>query len=580
MLEQDKHRLLKRQLKKSKFNFSDYQEYSKFLEQVNNAYIGFDQDIVRIENILEESSKELFKANQVLVSENYSAKTQLNSIVNTIQGVLFQTDLRGNFKYLNKAWEELTGLTLKESLNKSYKTLLFGKNKKERLKLKLFLARKNDEYKTVFKYYTPSKEKKWIELNLSITLDENGNPDGTIGTMTDVTNLKETEIELNLANKSKDKFLSTMSHEIRTPLNAVIGLSDILLMDEYLPEQLENLEALKYSGEHLLGLINDILDINKIQSGKIKFEESEFSLDYLMKTVQSDFKILGQDKYLVFRIVKDKNIPDYLIGDSLKLAQVLKNLLSNAFKFTDRGVIQLSIKTKKINKNKISLSFEVKDTGIGISLDKQKSIFKSFTQAESNTTRLYGGTGLGLTISKNLLKIQKSKLQVVSKPNIGSIFSFKLNFKISDTNKNNRSVVKSEIASTAPINLKVLVAEDNKLNELVLKKLFEKWNIDFLIKENGEELLKVYEKEDFDLILMDLQMPVLDGYETTKIIRDLPDSVKSSIPIIALTAFAQTDIKEKTTKHKMNGYMSKPFNANEFHKLLRFYSNKIIQKVS
>ena len=578
MKDQKVHRLLKRQLKKAEFNASDMVRYSAFLEQINNAYFDFDKDLMHIEHILEESSKELFKANNALKVEYTVTKDRLKKIVNTIDGVLFQTDMKGNFIFLNKAWEDITGLSVKKSLNKNFREFLYGLNKSEKSKIEKLLSKKRDNYNTVFKYYTPFNEKKYIELNLSLTKDTEENPTGTIGTMTDVTDLKQTEIELYKANKAKDDFLSTISHEMRTPLNAVIGLANVMLMNDHLPEQLENLEALKFSGKHLLKIIDDVLDLNKVQSGEIELEETEFCLSKFLKGVQSNFKTHGKDKFLVFRVQRQKSIPDYLIGDSHKLAQVLKNLLGNAFKFTESGAIVLSVKLKETKSNQVKLLFEVKDTGIGIAKNKQRDIFKRFVQAESNTTRLYGGTGLGLSISRKLLQLQGSFLKLNSKPNIGSTFSFELDFKISKNKNNQRSVVKNAISSTKELKLKVLVAEDNKLNIMVLKKLFKKWEIDYQIAENGQELLFTYEKEDFDLILMDLQMPILDGYETTKRIRQLKDPDKANIPIIALTAFAQKNIKEKTEKYKMNGYMSKPFDAHEFHKLLQFFS-KEAQKV-
>ena len=409
MLRNDLHRLLRRQLKKAGIDPNDDKEL-KLLELVNEAYYSFDGDMNRIENILEESSKELFRANQILRHENEFAKSRLNNIVNNVHGVLFQTDQFGNFVYLNKAWNELTGLSWKRSLGKNYKDLLVGLNKTEKQRIKKFLHSKQEEYQTVFQYFKPNQEERWIDLNLSITRDKDGNPNGTIGTMIDVTSLKETEIKLNKASKAKDEFLSTMSHEIRTPLNAVIGLANVLLMEQHLPQQTENLEALKYSGEHLLGLINNILDLNKIHSGNVHYVEAQFSLDDLINEVRSHFKVVAADRDVTFEIVKDKNIPDHLLGDRLMLIQVIKNLLSNAFKFTDEGLVKLAIKMKYIKNDVVKLGFRVSDTGIGIPAEKQKTIFNSFVQAERNTSRLYGGTGLGLTISRKQLQYQNSDL--------------------------------------------------------------------------------------------------------------------------------------------------------------------------
>jgi CheY-like chemotaxis protein len=206
-----------------------------------------------------------------------------------------------------------------------------------------------------------------------------------------------------------------------------------------------------------------------------------------------------------------------------------------------------------------------------VSYNKQKDIFKSFVQASNNTSTLYGGSGLGLYISKELLKIQKSNLQLESEKGKGATFWFDISYE----NSNQETVDKQNyISNTEPIDLKVLVAEDNNINALLLSKLFKKWSIDYVIAKNGQELLEVYADKDFDLILMDLQMPILDGYEATRAIRKMDNIDKSSIPIIALTAFAKSEVSDKTSRYKMNGYLSKPFNANELHKLLKFYGCK------
>ncbi|MBT8271959.1 MAG: response regulator [Bacteroidia bacterium] len=499
----------------------------------------------------------------------------MRNIVNTVHDVLFQTDIHGNFVFLNKAWYELTGLSWKRSIGKNYKNLMVGMNRTEKIRIQRFLKERKKDYRTIFRYFKPNREVKWIELRMSITFDKKGNANGTIGTMTDVTNLKETEIELHKASQAKDEFLSTMSHEIRTPLNAVIGLTNILMMERTLPEQAEILQALKYSGENLLGLINDILDLNKIHSGNVHYVEAEFSLDDVLKEIHAQFKYLGKDKYLIFKITRDRNIPDALLGDRMMVIQVLKNLVSNAFKFTDKGLVELKVSRLELNNRIIRLEFRVNDTGIGIPEKKQKSIFESFVQAEKNTSRLYGGTGLGLTISKKILNIQGSELIVESEPGLGSSFCFDLSFKLAKPIIASRSKSKINTTTTEQIKLNVLVAEDNKLNQLVLSKLLDKWGVFYTITNNGRGLIDIYEMEDFDLILMDLQMPVLDGYKTTKTIRNLANKIKANIPIIALTAYAHEEAKLKSEKHKMNGFMTKPFKPNEFHQLLRLYGNKI-----
>jgi PAS domain S-box-containing protein len=571
MLEAHIHRLLRRQIRNANFNAKDLNKFKDFFDVVNDAYKSFDDDVNHIEIILEESSNELYRANQALRSEVDNVESKLNTIVNTIEGIIFKTDMQGNFKYLNKAWEDLSGIPISAALNKNYRDILIGINNKEKIRINKFLSEDKSDYSTLFKFFKPTGEKIWIQLRLVLTYDTNGKPNGTTGTMMDVTQLKETENELNDANKTKDEFLSTMSHEIRTPLNAVIGMSDILLMEKFLPEQLENLQILKYSSEHLLALINDLLDLNKFKSQEIKLVENDFNLSELIQNIQLHFKQTATSKKLSFDTVIDNIMPPVLKGDSLKLSQVLKNLLSNAFKFTHQGGIIFRAEVIDAKPNSTTMRFSVADTGIGVSYNKQKDIFKSFVQASDNTSTLYGGSGLGLYISKELLKIQNSNLQLESRKGKGSTFWFDISYFHS---KQELEEKQNCISKTDPIDLRVLVAEDNNLNALLLKKLFKKWDIDYEIAKNGQALLDIYVEKDFDLILMDLQMPVLDGYDTTRVIRKMDNKFKSAIPIIALTAFTQSEVSDKTERYKMNGYVSKPFKVNELHQLLKFYSNK------
>lgn len=579
MLNNEQHRLLKRQLKKSGLDILNNPKYAAFLNMINDAYKSFDKDVKHIEHILEESSKELFIANQKLVYERDDTRSKLEQIVDNVGGVIFETDLEGNFTFLNNAWYIYSGLSIESSIGKNYKDFLTADNIEGYRKLDELFTSKKDELKFIFKHER-NKKFMWFEVKFKLAKDSKNVPSGFIGTIIDITTLKETEIELQKASKAKDDFLSTMSHEIRTPLNAVTGLSNILLMENYLPEQEENIKALKYSGEHLLGLINDLLDFSKIKSGKMKVTEKDFSLDYFLEHIKSHFALRTKEKGLIFNIVKENDVPNNIIGDKLKLTQIIKNLLSNSLKFTEKGIITLNVKNLGIMNNKVALEFKVSDTGIGISKGKQESIFESFMQANSETSIKYGGTGLGLSISRELLYLQDSDFKVESKLGKGATFSFVIDYKLSNRlNEYEPEMIKMQ-PNYEPISINVLVAEDNKMNVLILKRFFAKWEVNFEIAKNGEELLKIFKKTNanFDVVLMDLQMPKLNGYETTKIIRNLNNKEKASIPIIALTALAQTDIKEKTIRYKMNGFMSKPFNPVELYNLLKSYSKEVNNK--
>ncbi|WP_147678231.1 ATP-binding protein [Algibacter pacificus] len=572
MLNKGYHKLLRRQLKKSRVNPIDNLNFKCFLEAVSAAYTSFDEDIYRLENILELSSKELLAVNKQLIKERDTTASKLEHIVDNIGGIIFETDLKGNFTYLNVAWEKYTGYSVKESLGRNYKEFISNTDINEN-KSNYRFFRKN---KTVFtfKLKTPNKDI-WFELTAKIFYNTENKEHGFIGTIIDITNLKEIEIQLHKASISKDEFLSTMSHEIRTPLNAVTGLSNVLLMETYLPHQEETLKGLKYSSEHLLDLINDLLDFDKIKSGKVEIIQREFNLLTFLDKIKEQFDYQANKKGLVFKLIKENNLPKNIIGDQVVLTQIIQNLLSNSFKFTAHGSVTLSIKKLEEVANRISLEFKVIDTGIGITKSKQEAIFESFVQASSETAIKYGGTGLGLSICRRLLKLQNSDLKLVSELGKGSMFFFKIDFKLDKKSDsfNNKNI---DLKPTyKPLNINVLVAEDSKMNVFVLKKMFLNWNVNFTVAENGEEVTKLIDKAlcDFDLILMDLQMPIMNGYEATKYIRELPDPKIANIPIIALTALAQTDIKEKTKQYKMNGFIGKPFEASKLYAVLKSYSS-------
>ena len=325
MVNKDYHRLLQRQLKKSGLDFLEKPEHAQFLSMVNEAYKSFDKDVSHIENILEESSKELFVSNQRLIHERDHTKTQLENIVDNLGGVIFETDLEGNFTFLNNAWEKYSGIPLEKSIGRSFKDFLMSDYIDGKVKFGQLFSKEKKHIKFIFKYKS-NDNLMWFEVKSKLIKDRKGISIGFIGTISDVTNLKETEIELQKASKSKDEFLSTMSHEIRTPLNAVTGLTNILLMEDYLPEQSENLKALKYSGEHLLGLINDLLDFDKINSGKLKIVEKDFSLNYFLENISAHFSLRAKEKDLDFHIIKENDIPFNIVGDKLKLTQIIKNL--------------------------------------------------------------------------------------------------------------------------------------------------------------------------------------------------------------------------------------------------------------
>jgi signal transduction histidine kinase/CheY-like chemotaxis protein len=387
------------------------------------------------------------------------------------------------------------------------------------------------------------------------------------------------EVAIQRSEKSsqvQSEFLSTMSHEIRTPLNAVIGMSNLLLMESPRPDQKENLEILRFSAGNLLTLVNDVLDFNKIESGKITFENIKFSLDELMQNICGGQTMKAEEKGLNFQLHVDTYLKTrYLIGDPTRLSQIIFNLVSNAIKFTTRGTVKVNVTCIEDRHNEAVVKFSIRDSGIGIAQDKIAAIFEPFTQESITTTRQFGGTGLGLSIVKRLLDLQGGTIQVTSEIGVGTEFSVIMEFPVSTdmvppeekikkiTPTDNSGPSRSSGAEFKLNRLQVLIAEDNAVNVMLMKKLFSKWDIIPVIAENGERAIELLQYGNFDVILMDLQMPVLDGIEATQIIRRMADPKKANIPIIALTASALFDIKDKVYNSGMNDYVSKPFKPNE-----------------
>lgn len=390
--------------------------------------------------------------------------------------------------------------------------------------------------------------------------------------------LKKAKQQAEASSKAKSEFLSTMSHEIRTPMNAVIGMTHILLDEDPNEVQKGHLNLLKFSAENLLVLINDILDFSKIEAGKIDFERIEFDPVELLHKIISGLKPKAEEKQLALNLKLDPAINWHLIGDPTRLSQVLTNLIANALKFTEEGQVSVEARLQELKGGTGIIHFAISDTGIGIAKAKQDKIFESFSQASSDTTRKFGGTGLGLAIVKRLLELQGSKIQMESKLGQGSTFSFEQQFCVLLDKPLKATPLQSHKES--PQDLKgchILLVEDNESNVLVARKFLERWQATLEVASNGEKAIEVLREKSFDLVLMDLQMPVMDGYQAAILIRSLEDPVKKKIPIIALTASAMVEIQDRVYAVGMNDYVSKPFNPNELFQKL---SKNLVQSTS
>jgi PAS domain S-box-containing protein len=376
------------------------------------------------------------------------------------------------------------------------------------------------------------------------------------------------------SSKMKEQFIASISHEMRTPMNAILGMSNLLEKTNMQEEQVNYVGNIKQSSEILLGIINDILEISTLQNGKIQFENKDFDLYKVLSNLVNVMQYKINEKDLSFKLEVDPDVPKVIVGDKLRLNQILYNLVGNAVKFTDTGFVKLRVHfVPQIEGSSFKLKFEIEDTGIGIPVDKLDAVFDSFTRIRSKE-RLYEGTGLGLSIAKNLVKQQSGSIGATSVFGEGSIFFFELTFKYGEASR-----IQEGIAESTPANIKkdldieLLLVEDHKMNQLVAKKTLERqWEqIKITIANNGQEAINILEKKAFDIILMDIQMPIMDGYETTQYIRNNMPPEIAKIPILAMTAHAHISKDEKFKEYGMDDFVLKPFEPNQlFEKITKY----------
>ncbi len=423
-----------------------------------------------------------------------------------------------------------------------------------------------------------------VLFNGSVYKDDNGIVLGVVVVARDITSQKLFENELIEAkqkaekatkkaeesNQLKESFLANMSHEIRTPMNAIIGFSDILYKRKLGVQEKEFITIIKSAGENLLTIINDILDISKIEAGMMTFEKNNFSIKETFKSLNIMLLGRAKEKNLELVFSCDKDVPETLLGDQTRLTQIIINLVGNAIKFTNEGSVKVHGKVSKMNKENTLIEFSITDTGIGIHKDKLVTIFERFQQAESHTTRKYGGTGLGLSIAKQLIELQGGTLSVKSELNVGSVFTFYIPYKKSTQTQKPVEFIEKKYNMEEMSKLKILLVEDNQLNIMLVSSLFAENNLKLQTAANGKVCIEMLKPKNgltksklaknFDIILMDMQMPVMNGYEAVNIIRN---ELKNTIPIIAMTAHAMAGEREKCLDLGMNDNISKPINATQ-----------------
>lgn len=374
------------------------------------------------------------------------------------------------------------------------------------------------------------------------------------------------EKKASVAAQTKENFLANMSHEIRTPLSGILGFTNLLQKRPLDETSKEFVSSIQRSGENLMAIINDILDLSKIEAGMMRITKGIFSINGLVNSVETFFVERAKEKGLTISSKIDTSIPDTLNGDATRLTQILVNLIGNAIKFTPHGTINIEIYNKQQSDSKIVIGFKVSDTGIGIDKEKLSEVFERFNQGEDSTTRNYGGTGLGLSIVKNLIQLQNGDIEVVSELGKGTTFHFYIPYTIAKEQLNVIPKIDTDhFKDKTKAPLKVLIVDDNAINQSLMKHILSQWNIDFDTKNNGLEAVEFLKNNDCDLVLMDIQMPQMDGYVATQTIRE---ELKLNTPIIAMTAHALAGERERCMSRGMNEYISKPINEEELFKLI------------
>ena len=523
--------------------------------------------------LLQQKNKELEDAQEKLLSQ-YS-----RTLIEASLDPLVTIDADGKITDVNEASIKVTGMLREKLIGTDFSNYFTEPSKAQEGYQHAFEKGFVADYPLTIKHNDGTLTD--VLYNASVYKDDKGNVLGVFAAARDVTEQKRIEKELiearifaelatsiaqeakskaETAVKSKQQFLSNMSHEIRTPMNAIIGFTKVVLKTELSAKQKEYLTAIKMSGDALIVLINDILDLAKVEAGKMSFEKTPFKLALSISTMVHLFETKIQEKNLELIKIYDPKIPEVLVGDPLRLHQIIMNLLSNAVKFTSKGGITLSVSLLEEDDQQVIIEFAVTDTGIGIPVDKLDEIFENFHQASSETSRVFDGTGLGLAIVKQLVEPQGGHVHVKSTIDVGTTFSFNLSFQ--KTNEKAEIVTEIMEIDDNLKNIKVLVVEDMALNQLLMKTVLDDFGFERDIAENGKIAIeKLTQKDahgatkDYDIILMDLQMPEMNGFEATEYIRK---TLKSEIPIIALTADVTTVDLAKCKAVGMNDYIAKP----------------------
>lgn len=503
------------------------------------------------------------------------SETQLRTLSLAVEkaaaGVVIRS-VNGQVEWMNRAAEEIFGYSFDELKGLELENTLVGDGADlQELQSAHQAVEQHKPYELEFLIYKKDRTPAWVYISNNPLFNELGEVEHQIGVVVDITERKLTEKQLiktredaiNLS-KAKESFLSVMSHEMRTPLNAVIGMARVLKEEDPLDRQIKNLNILEFSAGNLLTLINDVLDFTKIETGNLQLEKIAFNLpDLVSKTIDSlQFKMEGKNVKLLADV--DAALPQTILGDTTRLYQIFMNLVGNSVKFTEKGEVKLSLKREEESADKVKIRFEVSDTGIGIPASKLDTIFDAYTQAGDDVARKFGGTGLGLTITQKLIKLHGADIKVESEVGKGTKFYFSIWY----PKAAGKPSAQSE-QEQLPLNARALVVDDNAVNRLLAKKVLQKWAVETDFAENGLDAINKVKENHYDLVLMDINMPVMGGLEATRFIRNSPDQRVANMPIIALTASVPKSDENRFLQAGMNGFVLKPFEPSLFYAALK-----------